>query len=510
MAKMNKLSIVAFCVLALVQYTSAEPRPQFALSANVPGTSRVSVAADAADSAIADINVSVTNYLIESDLELLPDVAEIVADIANQYQPLAEAIIDGITALASDTSGDVEGVFAVALGAVADAIAFADDTLPDLKAPLVPLVGNALPEKFLDSFQHIGKALEKLETSLTALKDAANSAVAEAGSSAITATIVHRTVSRALVGDLIYALNLLKATVPLLEYVVSSTMENIGIADAFMLELDQKVDDTIGESSNLQLEVEAITGPLGDYITDTLGTIDSDLGELATTFAGLTNLGTATSAVDLGTVLDNFKDNLDLLSLADPSITQVLDGLKQALIDAYDVVDPLYFIYESPLVNALITNLVGNGNYAQYCFYKYKDYFFVLLDWIAYAASECIQEEAPRLEYYQGTVQLMLEILFFDFEDIADDLEICDQIDDATNLQECTLKFAEIYNDLEGAFGNKINLGYQSLQHEIAASSNRLKICISMSQSALSNDEVPVLLEDINSCANDGPTGQDE
>ncbi|KFB40331.1 AGAP007273-PA-like protein [Anopheles sinensis] len=507
MEKMNQLPIVTFCVLALVQYTSAEPRPEFALTATVPGTSRVSVAASAADTAIADINVSVQNYVITSELQLLTDVATIVADIANQYQPLAEAITDAITALASDTSGDIDGAFAVALGAVADAISFADNTLPGLEAPLVPLVGNALPDKFLDSFQHIGKALEKLETSLTELKAAANSAVAEAGSSGLTATIVSRTVTRALVGDLVYALNLLKATVPLLEYVVSSTMENIGLADAFMLELDQKVDDTIGESSTLQLEVETITQPLGDYIANTLNTIDTDLGTLATTFAGLTNLA---SAAELGAVLDNFKDNLVLLSMADPSIANVLAELKKALTDAYDVVDPLYFIYESPLVNALMTTLVGNGNYAQYCFYKYKDYFFLLLDWIAYAASECIQEEAPRLEYYQDTVKLMLDILFYDFEDIADDLEVCNKINDATNLQECTSKFAEIYDALEGSFGNKITLGYQSLQHEIAASGNRLKICISLSQSALSNDEVPKLLEDINSCANDGPTGENE
>uniref|UniRef100_A0A182IX29 Protein TsetseEP domain-containing protein n=1 Tax=Anopheles atroparvus TaxID=41427 RepID=A0A182IX29_ANOAO len=510
MPEMHILPIVALFVLSLVQCASADPRPEFALAVSVSGTSRVSLAASGATDAVAEINVAVQNYLIQSELQLLPDVAEIMANIANQFQTLGAAAVSAISALASDASGDIAGVFGVALDAVNAAIDFADDTLPGLRDPLVTLVGTALSDKLLDSFQHLGKGLQALLVSLTTLKSGAETAVAEAGSSNVPANIVSRNLPRARVTELISALHLLKGTVPLLEYVVTSTMENIGLADDFMLQLDDKVDSIIGESSTLLLELNDFLDPLENTILNTLSSIGGELTNLVAEFGGLSNVATVSDAAALGTTLGDFKANLEDLATADPTISSVLDQLNVAFTDAYDIVDPLYYIYDSALVDALMTTLVANGNYAQYCFYKYKDFFFVLLDLIALEASECIAEEAERMEYYQRTVELMLTILFYDFVDISDDLAICERIDDADNLQECIAKFVSIYTDLEAAFGDKLTLLYQSLQHEIAASGNRLKICIRFSQSELSDTQVPLLLAKINECAMLGPYAEDD
>ncbi|XP_050074509.1 uncharacterized protein LOC126562127 [Anopheles maculipalpis] len=503
-----RFSIVALCLLALSQHAAAEPRPDFALAVSVPGTSRVGVAANAAKTVIAEVKTAATAVTISSELTLLPKVLTIVTNIANEFQTLGTRIVTSITTLASDTSGNVDTVFAAAVEAVANTIQFADVTLATLTGPLQPLIGTPLIEKFDDSLKHISKALQVLKTVLNELKTGALNAVAAAGSNAITSAIVNKNLPRPTVTRLINGLQLLRATVPVLKYTVDSTAEGIVIADQYMLKLSAKVDSTIGEKSSIAADLDGIITSIDKTITDTMTLVGTDLGNLQTTLGSLTNLATAASSTKLATALGLFASNLAALAAKNPTISATLNLLKEALGDAYDVAAPLYFIYDSYLVTELITVLIANGNYSQYCFYKYKDFLFALLETVAIEARECVDKEVERLEYFRSTVDKLLSLLFFDFEDIAGDLTVCNGISDATNLEECVASLAEIYTKLEESFGDMFLYGYDIVSREVKAAGNRLKICMRMSQSSLGNTEIPFLNKQIVDCDLLGPAAQ--
>ena len=53
-------------------------------------------------------------------------------------------------------------------------------------------------------------------------------------------------------------------------------------------------------------------------------------------------------------------------------------------------------------------------------------------------------------------------------------------------------------------------LGYDTIAREIAASGSRLKICLRLSQSSLGESDLPLLLEKITTCAEQGPDGNEE
>ncbi|XP_053666074.1 uncharacterized protein LOC128715217 [Anopheles marshallii] len=504
-------SRVAWCVLLLLQYTAAEPRPDFALGVTVQGSSRVGIAANDAKTIISGVKKSAVDYVVRSELPLLPSVLTIVKDVAGQFQTLATTLVTSITTLASDSSGNVDTVFGAAVDAVTNTITFADVTLPTLTAPLVPLIGRPLLEKFQDSLQHISKALVPMKSRLNDLKTGAQNAVTEAGSTTDIATaIILKNLKRSVIAQLVYALQLLRATVPVLKYTVDSTVDGIAVADQYMLDLSSKVDSTIGEKSVVAASLDDIIGAIDKTITDTMTAIGTDLGKLQTGYAALANVRSTTSAGQLSMLLAKFADNLTALGTKDPTVRTILNSLKDAVLDVYDVTAPLFFIYDSYLVNSLMTTLVANGKYSQYCFYKYKDYLFAMLDTIAIEASECVDKEVARLEYFRKTIELMLELLFFDFEDIAGDLTTCNKIVDATNLEECTTSLAAIYTKLETAFEAMFALGYDVVSREVKATSYRLKICMRLSQSSLGNTEIPMLMAKITDCDEFGPLQQND
>uniref|UniRef100_A0A182M6S6 Protein TsetseEP domain-containing protein n=1 Tax=Anopheles culicifacies TaxID=139723 RepID=A0A182M6S6_9DIPT len=503
--------IVAATRFEPANYTAAEPRPEFTVGVSVPGTNRVGLAANQAQTIISNVKSSSESFTIRAELPLLASVLTVVQNVANQFQPLGTALITSITTLASDTSGNVDTVYDAAITAVDNTVTFADVTLPGLTNPLIPLIGRALLEKFEDSLKHIGKALTALKAVLIELKTGTKNAVTEAGSTTdISATIINRTLPRATITKLVNALHMLRANVPILKYTIDSTIEGLGIADQYMLDLSAKVDSTIGEKSSIAADLDGIIGSIDRTITDTMTTVGTDLANLKTDYATLTNLATAASASKLTAVLGAFEANLVELSSKDPTILAQLNSLKESLLDVYDVAAPLYFIFDSTLVNTLIATLVANGNYSQYCFYKYKDYLFAMLAAVTMEARECVDKEVQRLEYFRKTIEIMLNLLFFDFEDISGDLTVCNEISDATSLEECVASLETIYTRLEAAFGDMFALGYDIISHEVKATSNRLKICMRLSQSELGDTEIPMLITKITDCAALGPTAEND
>uniref|UniRef100_A0A182P224 Protein TsetseEP domain-containing protein n=1 Tax=Anopheles epiroticus TaxID=199890 RepID=A0A182P224_9DIPT len=461
-------SIVTLIVLSLLQCITAEPRPEFALSAPVPGKSRVQLAATEANNIISLIGTSTVDFTIRhTTLELLPKVFQIVKSVATDFQTLGTTVVTSITTLASDTSGNVDVVFGDAIQAVQQASAYADDQLPGLTQPLVQLIGTALNEKFEDSFKHIGKALLAIEGILNELKTGAQNALAAAGNNAaVTSTIISKNLKRSMITDLVKALQLLRGTVPVLKYTVDSTIEGIAIADQYMVDLEAAVTNAIGEKSSIAADMDGIIRSINSDITGTMATIGDDIGKLQSSFPTLTKVAAATSGPKILTALGDFLANLSELDAKTPTIQTVLNSLKNSVLDVYAIASPLFIIDESYLVDALITTLISNDNYSQYCFYKYKELFYTLLETVSIEARECVDKEVQRLDYFRETIDLMLDLLFYDYEDISGDLTVCNGINDAANLEECVSLLADIYTKLEEAFGDMFALGYDAIERE--------------------------------------------
>uniref|UniRef100_A0A182K9X8 Protein TsetseEP domain-containing protein n=1 Tax=Anopheles christyi TaxID=43041 RepID=A0A182K9X8_9DIPT len=465
------ISIATLIVVSLLQCITADPRPEFALSAPVPGTSRVGIAASEAKAIISVLNNSTLNFTIRYNLTLLPTVFKAVQNVSNDFLALGTTVVTSITALASNSSGDVDTVFGAAIAAVSNASAYANSTLPSITAPLTQLIGKHLKEKLEDSFQHIGKALSALTTILKDLQTGARNALTEAGTNGtITSTIVSNNLRRSMITELVKALQLLRATVPVLKYTVDSTVEGIAIADQYLLDLSAKVASTVGEKSSIAADLDGIIQTINGTITNTTTHIDTELSQLKANFSALTNVANSTNGTKILTLLGDYEANVSDLRNKTPSIQTILNNLTQSVIDVYAIASPLFFLQDSYVVDALITTLIANADYSQYCFFKYKDFLFTMLETVSIDARECVDKEVRRLEYFRVTIGLILDLLFFDYEDIGGDLTVCNGISNTANLDECMTSLASIYVKLEEAFGEMFALGYDTVSREVTAS----------------------------------------
>ncbi|XP_050096388.1 uncharacterized protein LOC126578133 [Anopheles aquasalis] len=499
---------LALCLLALLKCSTAEPRPDFALDASVTGKGKVSSSSSVIGSISTAVNSTTGNITLISDNQLLRDVLGIVVQVADRFNTMGSAISSTIVSLAQDNSGNVTGAFGPALSAVEAVTNYTQNTLPGIMVTLQTMIQKGLGAKFIDSFQHIGKALGQINGTLTTLLGKAQNAILQAGSATVPAAIVASNLKPTLVLALYNQLKQLKGSIPVLQYTVDSSIENVLVADSFLTVLKNDIDQTIGSSSELLDPLDEPLGAINQTISGSvIGKIGADLTNLSAEALLLTNLTTVPSGANLTSAVQQYNSSLITFSTKNPSVPALLEGVRTTVTAAFGILDPLVNTNNGSLVTLLISTLVANDRYSRYCFHKYKGYFSWMIAEYAYEASSCIVDEVPRLQKYQRTLELILDTLVYDYEDVLGELAICNGIASTTNRGDCVALLNTFYQPLAEAFGGKLDLLYRSLDHELHASGYRMTVCIRVKLFEI--DFAQDLLDfeaALNVCAVDGPT----
>ncbi|XP_049539580.1 uncharacterized protein LOC125953827 [Anopheles darlingi] len=477
---LHRCTLLALCLIALLLKNSiAEPRPDFGLDASVTGKNAVSNTSSAVGSVATAVNGTTASFTPISDHQLVRDVLTIVTQVANKFNTLGSTVATTITSLANDKSGNITAAYGPAFGAIYALTNYTQNTLPGVVAELQPLIEKGLSDKLTDSFQHIGKALAQVNATLTTLSAKAQTAIQLAGGATVPANIVAENLKTTLILSLSTGLQQLKGSIPVLQYTVDSTIENLRVADSFLPVLKNDVNGIIGSSSELLDPLDVPLGAINQTISGTVVTnFGADVANVSAEVVLMTNLTTVASGTNLTSAIQRYNSSLNAFNSRNASVPALLEGVRTAVAAAFGVLDPLIDTKNGSLVTRLISTLVANDRYSRYCFHKYKGFFAYLLGVYADEASSCIVDEVPRLQYYQRTLELMLDTLLYDYQDVLLELGICNGIASATNREACVALLNTYYGPLAEAFGGKLDLLYRSLDHELHASGYRMTVCI--------------------------------
>uniref|UniRef100_A0A182V0H0 Uncharacterized protein n=1 Tax=Anopheles merus TaxID=30066 RepID=A0A182V0H0_ANOME len=94
-------------------------------------------------------------------------------------------------------------------------------------------------------------------------------------------------------------------------------------------------------------------------------------------------------------------------------------------------------VLDFPLFKQLVDTLMGNDEYGRYCYQKYKELGKGIFGQAFDSAWQCVDNEYARLEYLKTTLGLMVDLLVFDYEDVIDQVKVCDNLTSGNNLNNC-------------------------------------------------------------------------
>ncbi|KFB40332.1 AGAP007272-PA-like protein [Anopheles sinensis] len=484
-------------------------KPDFGINLGITGSGKVTLATNDAKDVVDAVSEN-TVFTADSNYPGLQDLANLLKAVADLTVKLSDEMVPLVTSLVADMSGDVAGAFGPVLAKITEMKTAIGTELPKANTAIEALVGHYIPDQFTDGFGRIDQGLTDLETILGTLKAAIDAAVLQAGGAdAITPAIVKKNVKPALVYRVVFSINQLKAYIPVVKYTIDSTLENINLADDYVVLVSSAVVASAATNTQLQAQISTVTDAITrtvetelDGYVDTFGTLQTSVGDLEAVAA-------ATEYAQLTTALEAYKTHLDSLQATK---YPALDGYLEALLEVFKTALPSTGSsggITSDLLDSLILTLIENGKYAQFCFYKYYGLVLAFLTTIADNASLCFDKEERRLTYLKDSLPLITQLLAFDFDSILDQVGICDTVTDSTTLGECITTLSGFYTTIATEFGHKMQYVFDLIKAETEASGNRFLICIELVKLNLVEISEANLEDEIRQCALGGPTADD-
>ncbi|XP_058123206.1 uncharacterized protein LOC131294269 [Anopheles ziemanni] len=507
---MLRLLVLTLCVQSLLQVVPMMvlAKPDFGINLPITGSGKVSQAINDAKDVVDAVDEN-TLYTAESDYPGLQDLADLLKSMAELTVRLSDELVPLVTSLVADMSGNVAGAFGPVFTKIADIKTAIGTEMPMDNIAIGELVGHYVPEQFTDGFARITDGLTELETILGSLKTAIDAAVLQAGADAITPAIVKKNVKPALVYRVVFSINQLKAYIPEVKYTIDSTLENINLADDYVLLVSSAMLASDATTTQLQAQMSAVTDAISTTVETALDGYVGDFDTLESNVGDYAAVAAATDYTTLTTALEAYKAHLDTLQ---PTKYPALDGYLAALLEVFNTALPSSGSsggISSDLLDSLILTLIENGRYAQFCFYKYYGLVLAFLTTIADNASLCFDKEERRLTYLKDSLPLITQLLPFDFDIILDQVGICDTITDSTTLGECITTLSGFYTAIATEFGHKLQYLFDLIDAETEASGNRFLICIELVKLNLVEISESNLQDEIRQCALDGPTADD-
>uniref|UniRef100_A0A4Y0BEE0 Protein TsetseEP domain-containing protein n=1 Tax=Anopheles funestus TaxID=62324 RepID=A0A4Y0BEE0_ANOFN len=497
----------AFCftltILCAVQSILAYPRPDFAISGTISGTDKVI-------SAAGNLNAAAT--AAGSGTVELTSGYNTLTTVSNALQAIGDAIVDAGTQLgsalnnlASANSGPIAMAFSGATEEIDDLTDLLNSNF-DGNLDTVDETGTYITTQFADAFDVIKTTLGRLAGALNALQTKVEAARNAAGSSpSVSAAIIRSRIPAKYVNDVLAEVRNLAGNMPLVKFVIDSSLQNLDMVDTFILELEEEVNDNVeryGTSNDAFQEILSDeAGNYADILIDGVG--DSVSSIIFPLYADLTEISEYPSDLSgplgaLGAALTS--------SLAD-----INDAIAGSFTTYSDNVDTIFGDLAGSLGSAFCSPIeavsevqIANGPYADFCFAKHSPRVFAQISIAIDSFDVCFEKEVGRVINYEIVIAYISEQISYNTEDLQDNLNLCLAMPTAATKGVCLATLAPYYAAIAAQVEAHLDSVADLVDAETRASYNRLGACLitSLSATSLIADEIAT---DANDCEDNGP-----
>ncbi|XP_052897722.1 uncharacterized protein LOC128304564 [Anopheles moucheti] len=472
----------AFCftltILCVVQSILAYPRPDFAINGAVSGSATVkSTSTELGQAATA---TGTATFTLTSGYTKLTTVSNALQAVGDAVVAAGTAVATALNDLAGDASGQTATVFGTVNTKIDAFTALLNSPISGNLATLTTNTGPDIPKQFQDAFTATKSSLSALKSALATLKSNVEAAKTAAGSGAVSAAIIRAKVPAKSVNDVITAIRNLKSNMPLIQYVIESSLDNLRLVDSFIKELNTEISNTVtgryktsyqAFQANLDTEATNINSKLssgvGSPVSSIISTIKTDLD------------ANAKYTSDLATPIGN---------LATAVLTTVSNKATAitGFFTSYSTAVPAIF---SDLATTLGTSLLGairsvtdaqiaNGGYSDFCFSKYSPQVFAQVALTIDAFDVCYEVEVNRLINFESSVQNIAVQISYNTADLLDNLSACLALPTTDTKGACFTALAPYYTAIATKADSLLTSLSNLVAAEVTASQKRLGACL--------------------------------
>ncbi|XP_052873817.1 uncharacterized protein LOC128279137 [Anopheles cruzii] len=491
--------LVLLCVVqCLLQAPLVLAKPDFGINFPITDSAKVSNAAISSNQVLLAVSFN-TGLTTESGYPGLQPLVDLLRQIATGTVSIGSELTPLVVSLVANVSNDPESAFGPVFSKIHDVQQAINAQLLPATDAIYNLIGPPVPNQLIDGYTRISDGLADLASALQNLQDAIVAGITQAGSAtALTEQLVKQFVKPALVYQVVFATNQLRAYIPVVKYTIDSTLEDISLADEYLL----LVEDTVDAADTVNEGLIAGLGDITDQISETVETqLDSYTAQIGTITSTISN-------TDVLNALAGLSSGTGALS---SSLYPAMEANLQALIDLIRnavLGNGGSDVFSSGLLHDLILTLIENGGFAQFCFYKYYGLVFGSLTALADSIGQCFDKEAERLAYLRDLLPSLIELLHYDFEDVLSQYDVCTKLTAPADLNACIAVLSEYYPNIVTEFNHQMQSVFDLIRIETTASGVRFQICLSLLKLPEQQAE-PSLSNAIRQCAIGGPTEDD-
>uniref|UniRef100_A0A182MTY3 Protein TsetseEP domain-containing protein n=1 Tax=Anopheles culicifacies TaxID=139723 RepID=A0A182MTY3_9DIPT len=499
----------AFCfaltILCAVQGILAFPRPDFGINGAVSGSAGVRAA-------VVELNTEITKvgagtYTSTSGFTTLTAIGNALMTIGDSIVATSGALATSLDLLASDSNGPVATVFNTAIGKIDDLVSLLDSAFNGM-IPIINTNTNQqyINRQFTDAFTATKTTLGRLKTALNTLKTNVESARTAAGSSpTVSAAIIRARIPARSVNNVIAEIRNLRANMPLITFVIDSSLENLRVIDSFIVDMKAEIEEgatrytTSVDAFKLNVEAEGVAVNtklglgIGSSVSSIISSISSDLSTnedfnnvLTPKLNALNEAITSTLSTKQGEITSHFgtyKDNVPNL------ITNLVDVFAESLC--------------APIKSVSLVQ-IANGGFSDFCFSKFSPRVFAQISLTLDAFDVCFEREVSRLISFEGLILELAIQISYNTADLLENLSACLSMPDDAQRGTCYAMLTPYYNILASKVDNYLTKISTLVAAETAASYNRVGAClhVSLSETALSAMQITSAAD---SCLTTGP-----
>uniref|UniRef100_A0A182MU22 Protein TsetseEP domain-containing protein n=1 Tax=Anopheles culicifacies TaxID=139723 RepID=A0A182MU22_9DIPT len=479
---------VLVCWLLLgVSIGHAEPVPDFAINAAISGSATVSTLA--LETKILFQSVGGTVVEVRSGYQRLATVKDAMTTIATQLSTAGVALTQAISTMALNSSGPIATQFDSITNAISALQNIITSGLAGQLNTLNSLIDNYVSAKLGDSFRTMTQTLNMLTQAVANLRTAVTNARTAAGSSpTVSSVIARRFVTTRIVSDITNAVRVLKSDVPILVYIVRTTLGSFQTADEYLISIADEAQLRVNDVSLLGSSFSNDVNDFVDTVKTTTTTLTTTYDTLTATY-GATLDATVQSDANLRPVVDGLLSDIDTIFNNGASAASTIDSTFATYLQLVLALDDDLATFYGTSMCAVIKNLlqvqIENGPNAQFCFSKFGQKVFNFFVLHTYDTADCYRLQLSRLDKLRTGVTNIVQLMLHDIEDFIENVELCTLFD---NVQNCAPLLDTEYQTLFTYTTEKSNYLYRLLTKETNASYRRLEGCFSNTKHLLMLD----------------------
>ncbi|XP_058122263.1 uncharacterized protein LOC131293046 [Anopheles ziemanni] len=501
----------AFCFslafLCLVQTILALPRPDFGINGDVANSDKTAVAADGLKAEF--ILTGLKDITLTAGYTMLGTMRTKLIAIGDAIETKGTALATQLKTLSLDDVGPYTPAFGLVETKLTELETLFRTGLATLISELKTAIreNNAIKIQFDDAFGDVLATIGTFRTALGTLKTDVGKAQRAAGtSSTVSTTIIKKNIAAKSVTDVITNTRTLRANVQLVNYIINSSLENLDLADEFIVEITGDAEDHVGfyatSVSDFQdyltiEETATLSAEVDDNEPDTVSVLLAEIDAALTAATGYTSSTLKSEVEGLGDALFNG-----------------LEAAKTAFgtsLSEYSAIVPDYFEdLNVDLGNALCLPietvseaLAANAPNSDFCFSKYSPRVVALLSLTISAFDMCFQREVDKFVTLEEVVAAIVVQIGYNLEDLYGNLATCLLLDDP-DLTSCFTTIQPYYTALATQVTEHTTTLSDLVDAEAQASENRLGACL-ISSLYVTIFQGMEISDDTGSCMLNGP-----